>query len=217
MEKPGQGSGEEVKNARVQEGSDQANNTGGGFGAVDPRNSEDYSQPDPLLRSITDAEISKSVHGVYISSRRVAHKRNLGSLAGELLIERSDVELKTTQELDLPSSVQPKVKSRKKRELLDLPSSVQMSPKQLLPTPETGSWWECPANDEGWQIKLRWRGGEAPFTYVFARVGKFEFQTWKELNEDERRRTIADRLGSELHTKGRNDVAKRIGLTIGDD
>lgn len=213
VEKPGQGSGEEVKNARVQERSAQKDvilhHRGSGDSSLGVTGAD--------LEPVTDEDISKSLSGVHIGPRRMGYKRNLGALAGPAGVQSADAGLKTSQELDLPSSVQPKVKLRKKRELLDLPSSVQISPKQLLPTPETGSWWECPANDEGWQLKLRWRDGEPPYTYVFARVGKNEFQTWKELPGNERNWIVKDRLKSELRTNGKRDVAKRIGLAVGDD
>jgi len=213
VENSGQGSGEEVKNARIQKGSAQKDAILHHRGPGDPGAGVHGADLEP----VTDEDISKSLSGVHIGPRRVAHKRVVGSLAGSAGVQSADAGLKATQKPDLPTSEQPKVKSRKKRELLDLPTSEQNDVKPLLPTPETGSWWECPANDKGFQVKLRWRDGEPPFSYVFARVGKFEFQSWKELPENERRRTIADRLESELHTKGRNDVAARIGLAIGDD
>lgn len=214
MEKAGQGSGEEVDHGQ-----------GNTQGSAQKDAVLHYGRPgdsglgirDPQLESITDEDISKSLSATYLEPRRVGYKRNLGALAGPAGVQGAEAGLKTPQEPDLRTRAQRIVKSRKKRELLNLRSSAQNDPKPLLPTPETGSWWACPAQDEGWQIKLRWRDGEPPYSYVFARVGKNEFQTWKELEENERNWIIKDRLRSELRTNRKPDVAKRIGLTLGDD
>jgi len=108
-------------------------------------------------------------------------------------------------------------KTRKKRQLKVLPTSAQNELRPLMPELPTGFWWECPADDKGFRVKLRWRGGQAPHSHVFPRVGKIEFQTWSELNEEDRSFTIADRLRVSLLTSGHIELARRIGLTSGND
>ena len=105
-------------------------------------------------------------------------------------------------------------KSRKKRQLPNLPTGGQNDLRSLMPTLPTGFWWECPADDKGFKLKLRWRGGQAPHSFVFSRVGKTEFQALKELNDYDRKWTIADRIKGELIRKGRRELAARIGLII---
>lgn len=107
-----------------------------------------------------------------------------------------------------------KSKPRKKRELFNLPTSGQDDLKSLMPSLPSGYWFECPADDRGFKIKLRWRAGESKGSHVFARVGKYEFQTWKEMKTNERKWTIKDRLTGELIGKGKQELADRIGFTV---
>lgn len=110
-----------------------------------------------------------------------------------------------------------KAKPRKKRELFNLPTSGQDDLKPLMPELPTGYWFECPADDKGFKIKLRWRTGKLKGSYVFKRLGKHEFGTLKEHSNEKRKWFIADRLRGELIRKGKRELAVRIGLITGND
>lgn len=116
---------------------------------------------------------------------------------------------------NLPTSEQKTARPRKKRHLSNLPTSGQGELRPLMPTLPTGCWWECPADDKGFKVKIRWRGGQPPNSHVFARVGKHEYQTWKEMKKDEREWTIKDRLIGELINKGKRELAVRVGFVAG--
>ncbi|MDE2020378.1 MAG: hypothetical protein KGJ13_08590, partial [Patescibacteria group bacterium] len=108
-------------------------------------------------------------------------------------------------------------KLRKKRELSVLPTGGQNGLKASLPGLPPGYWFECPADDKGFKIKLRWRTGKLKGSYVFKRLGKHEFGTLKEHSNEKRRWFIADRLRGELIRKGKRGLAVRVGLIAGDD
>lgn len=110
-----------------------------------------------------------------------------------------------------------KAKPRKKRELLHLPTSGQGDLKDLMPILPTGYWFECPADDKGFKIKLRWRTGKLKGSYIFKRVGKYEFETLKEYSIEKRKWFISDRLKGELIRKGKRELAVRIGVITGNN
>lgn len=181
-------------NEQVNKQSDHLHGSGGGRGGDlrlgDDENAIQHRQVDRITGGrgeVTDAEISSSI------APMLSHFSNL------------------------PTSGQKEIKPRKKRHLPTLPTSGQNDLKSLMPTLPNGFWWECPADDKGFKIRLRWRGGQPPHTHVFARVGKQEFQTLKEMKEDERRWNITDRIKGELLRKDKRELAHRIGLIAGND
>jgi len=83
--------------------------------------------------------------------------------------------------------------------------------KPFLPTLETGFWWDAPADDKGFKIKLRWRDeNKKQKSYVFARLGKHELNTLRKGSIYEQRADLYDRLTGELIEDGRSDLAERL-------
>jgi hypothetical protein len=83
-------------------------------------------------------------------------------------------------------------------------------PKTILPPLKANAWWEVPADDQGFKLKLRWRAGGKKLVYIFRRVGKHELKTLMEKSNEQQRRIIHDRLIGELIRKGRPDIAARF-------
>jgi hypothetical protein len=82
--------------------------------------------------------------------------------------------------------------------------------KSILPSPKSGAWWEAPADDKGFRIKLRWRAGGKKPVYQFARLGKRELEKLKEKTYDEQKRALSGRIFRELYQRGDRAVAVRL-------
>jgi hypothetical protein len=87
--------------------------------------------------------------------------------------------------------------------------------KSILPTPKRGVWWEAPPNDKGFLIKLRWRAGGKKLVYPFARLGKRELETLREMTYEEQRRSLSGRIFGELFDQGRRDLALKLTPYVG--
>jgi hypothetical protein len=82
--------------------------------------------------------------------------------------------------------------------------------KTILPAPKSGAWWEAPADDKGFRIKLRWRvGGKKP-VYQFARLGKRELERLREKTYEQQKQALSGRIFRELYQRGDRAVAARI-------
>jgi len=82
--------------------------------------------------------------------------------------------------------------------------------KSILPAPRSGAWWEAPADDKGFRIKLRWRAAGKKPVYQFGRLGKREVERLKEKTYDEQKRALSGRIFRELYRRGDRAVAARI-------
>lgn len=87
--------------------------------------------------------------------------------------------------------------------------------KSLLPDPKPGAWWEAPADDKGFRIKLRWRAGGKKPAYPFARLGKRELEQLREKTYDEQKRALSGRIFRELYRRGDRAIAARIAPYVG--
>lgn len=87
--------------------------------------------------------------------------------------------------------------------------------KSILPTPKSGTWWECPADDKGFKIKLRWRAGGKKPVYAFARLGKRELEKLKEKMYEEQKRALSGRIFRELYQRGDRTIAARLTPYVG--
>lgn len=103
----------------------------------------------------------------------------------------------------------------KKRE--SLVQSDNDSLKSLLPETDSGYYFEAPADDKGFKIKLRWRENKKLCGYVFERLGKRELATLRKGTHGEQRNDLADRILGELRSVGRHDLAARIKVNAEDD
>jgi len=116
----------------------------------------------------------------------------------------------------LPTGGQKKTIGGKQKTSPKLPTGGQTDEtewlKSILPTAQIGCWWETPADDKGFKIKLRWRVKGEKDSYVFRRLGKHEAETLKEKTYERQCWLIADRIFGELQTERRPDVAARIRL-----
>ena len=79
-----------------------------------------------------------------------------------------------------------------------------------MPAPKPGAWWEAPADDKGFRIKLRWRAGGKKLVYPFARLGKRELERLKEKTYEEQKRALSGRIYRELYRRGDRAIAARI-------
>jgi len=82
--------------------------------------------------------------------------------------------------------------------------------KSILPSPKPGAWWEAPADDKGFKIKLRWRAGGKKLVYAFARLGKKEVEKLKEKTYEEQKRALSGRIFRELYRRGDKFITARI-------
>lgn len=82
--------------------------------------------------------------------------------------------------------------------------------KSILPAPKSGAWWECPADDKGFKIKLRWRAAGKKPVCPFARLGKRELEKLKEKTYEEQKRALSGRIFREIYQRGDRFVAARI-------
>jgi hypothetical protein len=103
-----------------------------------------------------------------------------------------------------------RAKQKKKSGQLHPPSRGQDWMKSILPSPKAGAWWECPADDKGFKIKLRWRAGGKKPVYAFARLGKRELEELKEKTYEEQKQALSGRIFRELYHRGERAVAARI-------
>jgi hypothetical protein len=104
-------------------------------------------------------------------------------------------------------------KDREKKKNQQLPPRGQESEnwlKSILPPTVSGAWWETPADDKGFKIKLRWRVGGKKQECRFARLGKIELETLKEKSYDEQCRILGDRIRGQILRDGRRDAAIRL-------
>jgi hypothetical protein len=83
-------------------------------------------------------------------------------------------------------------------------------PKSVLPPTKSGVWWEVPADDHGFKIKLRWRVGEQKPVYTFRRLGKREVEKLKEMSDEQQREILSSRIFGECFDVQRRDLALRI-------
>lgn len=86
--------------------------------------------------------------------------------------------------------------------------------KSILPIPKPGSWWETPADDRGFKLKLKWRSSGKKLPYIFHRLGKKELEFLMEKSYDEQCTIVTKRLYGELFDKGRSDIAIRLTPNI---
>lgn len=106
-----------------------------------------------------------------------------------------------------------RAKQSKKSGQPHLPSRGQKDTdwlKTILPAPKSGAWWEAPADDKGFRIKLRWRAGGKKPVYAFARLGKKEVEKLKEKTYEEQKRALSGRIFRELYHRGDRAIADRI-------
>jgi hypothetical protein len=82
--------------------------------------------------------------------------------------------------------------------------------KSILPAPKPGAWWEAPADDKGFRIKLRWRAEGKKPVYKFARLGKREVERLMEKTYDEQKRALSGRIFRELYRRGDRAIAARL-------
>lgn len=102
-------------------------------------------------------------------------------------------------------------RGKQKTSALLLTGEQAESLKAILPSCDSGFWWDAPADDKGFKIKLRWRdGNKKQKSYVFARLGKHELNTLRKGSIYEQRADLYDRLTGELIEAGRSDLAERI-------
>lgn len=118
----------------------------------------------------------------------------------------------TGKKLKLLTGEQKKTKDGKQKTSAPLLTGEQTDDlKPFLPEPEAGFYWEAPADDKGFKIKLRWRNADKKLEcYVFRRLGKRQLQTLRKGTHEEQRSDLADRLTGELIEAGRFDLAARI-------
>jgi len=106
---------------------------------------------------------------------------------------------------------------KKTKELAALLTGEQFDVKSILPPLTKGFWWDAPADDKGFKIKLRWRDEQRKQkTYVFRRLGKHELQTLREQPYADQKADLADRLAGELILAGRHDLASRLTAHLED-
>jgi hypothetical protein len=121
---------------------------------------------------------------------------------------------KNVIQFKLPTGGQKKRSRGKEKTSVKLPTGGQTEEtewlKTVLPSAQTGCWWETPADDKGFKIKFRWRAGGQKGTYIFRRLGKHEIQTLKEKSYERQCWLIADRIFGELALERRADVTARI-------
>lgn len=90
--------------------------------------------------------------------------------------------------------------------------------KAILPALEPGFWWETPADDKGFKIKLRWRDElKKQHCHVFRRLGKYELQTLRRGTYAEQCSDLYDRLTGELSSAGKRELAARIKINPEND
>jgi hypothetical protein len=122
---------------------------------------------------------------------------------------------KTRQKKVLDFTALKGAKDREKKKNQQLPPRGQESEnwlKSILPPTVSGAWWETPADDKGFKIKLRWRTGGKKAECRFARLGKIELEILKEKNHDEQCRILNDRIRGQILRDGRRDAAIRLAL-----